>query len=107
MPPPASSRKASSRSTAPAKRRSTSTPSNRPAAEAGPLEGRRGLGSTARVGDELDAGADRAGVGPLQRDLAAVVGEERFAAAEDNREDHEAELVEQVVGDQALDELGR
>ena len=38
-PPPASSRKASSRSTAPAKRRSTSTPSNRPAAEAGRSKG--------------------------------------------------------------------
>src|SRR3954447_14677548 len=101
----ASSSGRSNRSTAAAPKPSTSTPSNSPS------RSRRGTSCRCAplrrlcplVPDQGDAAADGLGFGQLQPVLGLALGEEAFALAEEDGEDHQAQLVDEVVFDQRLD----
>src|SRR6201747_2721340 len=60
----------------------------------------------ALVGEDRDAGANRLRVGQLQRRLLGALAEQALAAAEDDREDHQPQLVDQAVREQAPHQLG-
>src|SRR5436305_15315538 len=56
----------------------------------------------ARVDLNLDAvGADDPAVGELQLQPVDAVGEQALPTAEDRREDHQAELIDQIGGEQS------